>query len=283
MNYRHAFHAGNFADVVKHATLALALERMTQKPKPLRVVDTHAGIGTYRLDGPEAQRTGEWRSGIGRLLGPDALPLPPAAEALLAPYLEAIRAANPKGGLAAYPGSPSLALALLRADDRLIASELHPDDADLLRLELRGDRRAKVLALDGWQTIRAVLPPKERRGLILIDPPFEEPGELDRLITGLGDGLRRFATGTYMLWLPVKDPSSVAAFRNSLRELGLQKTLWLELRVAPVATIGPLTATALVLVNPPFGLEDDLKVLLPFLADRLAIVAGGGAWEAGPV
>ena len=280
MNYRHAFHAGNFADVLKHAVLALALERLTQKAKPLRVIDTHAGIGSYRLDGPEAQRTGEWIGGIGRLLGPDAEPPPAEIAALLAPYLDVVRAANPDGRLRVYPGSPALALALLRADDRLIASELHPEDVALLREALRRDRRAKVLALDGWQAIRALLPPKERRGLVLIDPPFEEPGELDRLIQGVTDGLRRFATGTYLLWLPIKDRRQIAGFQQALRQLALERLLWVELHIAPIAHEGPLTATALAVVNPPFGLQDSLAVLLPFLADRLAIAPGGG-WNLG--
>lgn len=278
MNYRHAFHAGNFADVLKHAVLALALKRLTEKPRPLRVIDTHAGIGSYRLDGPEAQRTGEWTGGIGRLLGADAEPLPAAIDTLLAPYLDVVRTLNPDGELRMYPGSPALALALLRPEDRLIATELHPEDVELLRQTLRGDRRAKVLALDGWQAIRALLPPKERRGLILVDPPFEEAGELNRLAAGLADGLRRFATGTYMLWLPVKDQRQISAFEHELKLLAPGKLLWVELRTAPAAPEGPLTATAVVLANPPFGLTESLSALLPFLAERLAVAPGGG-WK----
>jgi len=276
MNYRHAFHAGNFADVLKHAVLALALKRLTEKPKPLRVIDTHAGIGIYHLDGPEAQRTGEWTGGICRLLGPDAEPLPAAIDTLLAPYLDFARNLNPDGRLRLYPGSPALALALLRPDDRMIASELHPEDVELLRQALRGDRRAKVLALDGWQAIRALLPPRERRGLVLIDPPFENAGELDRLVAGLADGLRRFATGTYMLWLPIKDQRQIAAFERTLKQLAPGKLQWVELRTGPTAPEGPLTATAVVLANPPFGLADSLSALLPFLAERLAVAPGGG-------
>jgi 23S rRNA (adenine2030-N6)-methyltransferase len=279
MNYRHAFHAGNFADVLKHAALALALRRLTAKPKPLRVIDTHAGIGNYRLDASEAERTGEWKTGIARLVGPDALAIPPEIAALLAPYLDAVRAANRPGEIVIYPGSPALALALLRAEDRLVASELHPEDVALLRNSLRGDRRAKVLALDGWQALRALLPPKERRGIVLVDPPFEEPRELQRLRDGLVDGLRRFATGTYILWLPIKDQHQIAGFEMAIRELDLEKILWAELRVAPIAAIGPLAATALVIVNPPFGLAEELAVLLPFLSDRLASEPGSGGWQ----
>lgn len=275
MNYRHAFHAGNFADVLKHTVLTLALKRLMQKPKPLRVIDTHAGIASYRLDGPEAQRTGEWMGGIGRLIGPEAAALPPVASTLLAPYLDAVRALNPDGQLCTYPGSPSLALALMRPDDRLIASELHPEDVALLREALHGDRRAKVLAMDGWQAVRALLPPKERRGLILIDPPFEAAGEMDRLVQGLTDGLRRFATGTFMLWLPVKDEPAIARFETALRALALRNALWIGLQIASPRSDGPLTATALVMVNAPYGLSEELAELLPFFAERLA--AGPGA------
>lgn len=279
MNYRHAFHAGNFADVLKHAALALALRRLTAKPKPLRVIDTHAGIGNYRLDASEAERTGEWKTGIARLLGPDAPAIPLEITALLTPYLDVVRSANRPGEIVVYPGSPAIALALLRPEDRLVASELHPEDVALLRRALRGDDRAKVLALDGWQAVRALLPPKERRGLVLVDPPFEQPGELQRLRDGLVDGLRRFATGTYILWLPIKDHHQIAGFETTLRELELEKILWAELRIAPIAAVGPLAATALVIVNPPFGLAEELALLLPFLADRLASEPGNGGWQ----
>jgi 23S rRNA (adenine2030-N6)-methyltransferase len=282
MNYRHAFHAGNFADVLKHAILALALKLLTGKPKPLRVIDTHAGTGSYRLDAEQARRTGEWHTGIGRLLGPSAAPLPAEMAALLAPYLDAVRCANPPGRLDVYPGSPALALALLRPTDRLIASELHPEDAASLRQCLRGDPRAKVLALDGWQALRALLPPKERRGLILIDPPFEEPGELERLADGLAEGVRRFATGTYLLWLPVKEPRQVASFRAALERLGLKRLHWVELHTETIATADRLAATALVILNPPFGLEAQLAELLPFLAERLATGPGSG-WQFRPI
>ena len=278
MNYRHAFHAGNAADVLKHAVLALALQQLTAKPKPLRVIDTHAGIGRYRLDGPEASRTGEWIAGIGRLLGPAAEPMPPAIAELLAPYLDAVRAVNQPGRIDAYPGSPLLALILLRAEDRLVANELHPEDAASLRGCLRGDARAKVMQMDGWQALRALLPPKERRGLVLVDPPFEEAGELERLLEGLADGLRRFATGTYLLWLPVKEPHQVASLKSALRRLGLAKLLWVELHTETIATAERLAGSALVVLNPPFGLEQRLAELLPFLATRLATGPGAG-WE----
>lgn len=282
MNYRHAYHAGNFADVVKHSVLALSLKLLAGKPKPLRVIDTHAGAGCYRLDADEARRTGEWSRGIGRLLGPSAPPLPAEMAALLMPYLDAVRAANPVGRLDTYPGSPALALALLRPGDRLIANEPHPDDATSLRKCLRGDPRAKVMSRDGWQVLRALLPPKERRGLILIDPPFEEAGELDRLLDGLSEGVRRFSTGTYLLWLPIKEPGQVARFRRALERLGLERLQWLEVRTEAGHASERLVAMALVMLNPPFGLCEHLLQLLPFLAARLATGSGAG-WLLDPV
>src|SRR5262245_32697079 len=190
MNYRHAFHAGNFADVVKHAVLARILVHLREKPQPFRVIDTHAGAGAYDLAGPEAARTGEWRDGIGRLV---AATLPPPAAALIEDYLAAIAARNPAGKLSTYPGSPALARALMRRQDRLIACELEPKAAAALAAELRGDPRAKAIAIDGWTALSAYVPPKERRGLVLVDPPFEAPDDLSRLVQGLAAAHRKWA------------------------------------------------------------------------------------------
>ncbi len=278
MNYRHAFHAGSFADVVKHAVFALVLEYLGQKPKPYRVIDTHAGIGTYRLDSDEAVRSGEWRAGIQRLFGPDAAPLPAEVAGLLRPYLDAVRSLNAPGELTVYPGSPALALALMRPQDRLVASELHPEDAESLRRAMSHDLRAKVLALDGWQALRALLPPKERRGVVLVDPPFELAGEYGRLSQGLAQAVQRFATGTVLLWFPIKDERAIGAFETALGRLSLDKLLWLELRTEAIASAERLAGTGLVVLNPPFQLEAQLRLLLPFLAERLATGEGAG-WQ----
>ncbi|TIT43493.1 MAG: 23S rRNA (adenine(2030)-N(6))-methyltransferase RlmJ, partial [Mesorhizobium sp.] len=170
MNYRHAYHAGNFADVVKHAVLTRLLDYLKQKDKAFRVIDTHAGIGRYDLSSVEAQKTGEWLGGIGRLVGAD---LDTRVAALLAPYLEAVRAVNPEGGVKNYPGSPLIARHLLRKQDRLTAIELHPQDAERLKAVFAGDFQTRVIELDGWLALGAHLPPKEKRGLVLVDPPFE--------------------------------------------------------------------------------------------------------------
>lgn len=277
MNYRHAYHAGNFADVLKHAVLSLVLTYMAKKDAPFRVIDTHAGIGMYDLASEAAEKTGEWKGGIGRLLGqPDAdiAPLPEAAAALLAPYLDAVRACNPDGELRRYPGSPCLALALMRAEDRLVANELHPEDAGLLGQALAGDRRAKVLGLDGWLALKAQLPPKERRGVILVDPPFEQAGELERLGQGLQNAMRRFAGGVYLLWYPIKDPRTIARFRQAIAKIAAAETLAVEMLIREPTDVERLNGSGLVVINPPYTLEADLAVLLPVLAERLGEGAG---------
>jgi 23S rRNA (adenine2030-N6)-methyltransferase len=274
MNYRHAYHAGNFADVLKHACLALAIEHLKLKPAPFRVIDTHAGAGLYDLDSAASLKTGEWRGGIGSLL---AEPVPGPVEDLLAPYVRVVRELNAADRLERYPGSPLLARRLMRRSDVLIANELHPEDHESLSRLLAGDPQVKVMQIDAWTALKALLPPKERRGVVLIDPPFEEAGELERMALGLKASHRRFATGTVLLWYPVKDTRPVAAFHSALRELGLPRMLVAELFIKAPKRHDELSGTGLVLLNPPFTLEEKLKVLLPFLADRLA--RGKGAFH----
>lgn len=273
MNYRHAYHAGNFADVVKHAVLTLIIEHMKQKPAPFRVVDTHAGIGLYDLTAEQAQKTGEWREGIGRLMRAD---LSAAASAALAPYLDSVRALNPEGMLLRYPGSPLIARDRLRADDRLVLNELHPEDqAELARLFAR-DRQVKVMALDAWTAVKALLPPPERRGLMLIDPAFEVQGELDRLVEALQQGVRRFATGTFLLWYPIKEMRPVAAFRQKLAALGLPKVLAIEFMIRGPEDETRLNGAGLIAVNAPYTLAETLRMLLPELVKILAQGKGAG-------
>jgi 23S rRNA (adenine2030-N6)-methyltransferase len=277
MNYRHAYHAGNFADVLKHAVLSLVLVHMAKKEAAFRVIDTHAGIGMYDLTSEEAEKTGEWKGGIERLIGPEAGSLPDAAAALLAPYLEAVRALNPGGGVRRYPGSPALALALMRPQDRLVANELHPEDAATLTRTLAGDRRAKVLGLDGWLALKAQLPPKERRGVILVDPPYEEAGELERLVQGLQNARRRFAGGVYLLWYPIKDPRLIQRFHQAVSSIAPPGTLAAQILIREPTYVDRLNGSGLVIINPPFTLEADLEVLLPVLAERLADGPGSRA------
>jgi len=264
MNYRHAYHAGNFADVMKHAALARIVEYLKQKDKAFRVIDTHAGLGVYDLSSAEAQKTGEWRGGIGRLL---EATLPAGAQALLAPYLDAARAANPGGGMRRYPGSPAIVRHLLRPQDRLTAIELHPADAAALKARFAGDFQTRVIELDGWLALGAHLPPKEKRGLVLVDPPFEDAGEFDRLAEGLKKAWRRWPGGIYALWYPIKDRKAVEAFRRELAGAGIPKILDLSLEVRAPSAEPRFDGSGLVVVNPPYPLEAEMRTLLPVLAE----------------
>ncbi len=270
MNYRHIYHAGNFADVLKHAVLARLIVYMAQKDKAFRVLDTHAGIGLYDLSSEEAQKTGEWVDGIGRILDGD---IPAKAKALLEPYLTAVRDLNPgrgpDGGLTLYPGSPKLTRMLMRPQDRLSAMELHPDDYETLHRLFDGDFQSRITELDGWLALGAHLPPKEKRGIVLVDPPFEISGEYERLVDGLHKAYRRFSGGTFCLWYPLKQGAPIAEFHTALKELEIPKMLCAELSVRSDRDTTGLSGSGLIIVNPPFTLKDELDILLPFLKDRL--------------
>jgi 23S rRNA (adenine2030-N6)-methyltransferase len=265
VNYSHAFHAGNFADVLKHIVLTRLVEYLKKKDAAFRVIDTHAGIGSYDLTGEIARRSPEWKDGIGRLL---AAELPQKAQPLVAPYLEVIRELNPDG-LATYPGSPLLVRKLFRPQDRLSALELHPEYARRLGALFEGDVQVRVIHLDGWLALNAHVPPKEKRGLVLVDPPFEEKGEFDRLVDGLIKAHRKFATGMYALWYPLKDTRAVHDFISALRDCGIPKILRAELSIRPASNPPRLHGSGLILVNPPFTLEGELRILLPALAQLL--------------
>jgi 23S rRNA (adenine2030-N6)-methyltransferase len=271
MNYRHAFHAGNFADVLKHATLARILLHLCTKPAAFRVIDTHAGAGLYDLTGPEASRTGEWRDGIGRLR---AAPLAPDVASLLAPYVEAIAAFNEGDALKRYPGSPLLALRLMRAQDRLTACELAPPAAAALKHALARDARATVVTIDGYVALKAYVPPKERRGLVLVDPPFEQPAEFSRLANCIEQAWRKWTTGTFMLWHPLKDRRAATAFAHALGAGPVRKILRAEIEVNASAT--ELGAAGLIVINPPWRLADELNLLLPAFVRLFARGSGGG-------
>ena len=267
MNYRHIYHAGNFADVLKHAVLARLIRYMQNKDKAFRVLDTHAGVGLYDLSSEEAQKTGEWRDGIGRIIDAD---LTPQIADLLEPYLWALRQLNPERGIRFYPGSPKLARILFRPQDRLSAMELHPEDYTRLRRLFEGDHHVRITELDGWLALGAHLPPKEKRGIVLVDPPFEEDGEYQRLADGLARAWRRFPGGTYCLWYPLKKGAPIQAFHEALQALEIPKMLCAELAVRSDRHTTGLTGSGLVIVNPPFTLKDELHALLPALKDILA-------------
>jgi 23S rRNA (adenine2030-N6)-methyltransferase len=273
MNYRHAFHAGNFADVHKHVVLARVIAHLQRKPTPIRMIDTHAGAGLTDLTGPEASRTGEWHEGIERLR---AAAFSPDVQALLQPYLDAVARFNPDGRLTAYPGSPLLATAWLRGDDRLLACELEPDVARSLAQNLKAETRATAVAIDGFTALAAFLPPKERRGVVLIDPPFELPDEFARLADGLVSAHRKWPTGIYLLWYPIKEPRQTKAFAARIMRLKVPKILRTELQITGASDQGQLLGSGLLIVNPPWTLESELKNLLPALTLALSRDPGGG-------
>jgi 23S rRNA (adenine2030-N6)-methyltransferase len=276
MNYQHAFHAGNFADVHKHVVLTRMLVHLREKATAFRVIDSHAGAGRYDLAGARATRSGEWRYGIARLFTARAAEgaFSGAVRTLLAPYLDSVAALNPSGTLRFYPGSPLIANALLRDDDRLIACELEADAAATLKLALRGERRAKVLAIDGWMAVNANIPPKERRGLVLIDPAYEESADFGRLAEAVAQAHRKWPTGLYLLWYPIKGRGAPDALARRLRRLNIPKILRCELSIGTPLAEGALAGSGLIVVNPPFALERELRTLLPALA-RLIAPAGG--------
>ena len=273
MNYRHAFHAGSFADVIKHAVLCRILHYLRGKPAAFRVIDTHAGAGIYDLNSPEAKRGGEWHDGIERLL---AAKLSGSVATLLSPYLEVIGALNVPGRLKLYPGSPAITRAWLRPQDRLTACELEPKAATTLAGHLRGDTRIKTLEIDGWTALSAHLPPAERRGLVLIDPPFEDDGDFHRLSHHLAAAHRKWATGIYALWYPIKGRGDADDLAKRLRRLAIPKILRAELTVSAVSDPTRLNGCGLILVNPPWTLEAELSTLLPMLAGLLGRDGKGG-------
>jgi 23S rRNA (adenine2030-N6)-methyltransferase len=271
MNYRHAFHAGGFADVIKHIVLARILTYLHDKPAAFRVIDTHAGAGLYDLTGEEARRGGEWLTGIARLM---QARLSEGAAALVKPYLDIVRAFNPQRDLLAYPGSPLIARALLRPQDRLVACEVEVLARKRLIDALRRDAQARVVDLDGWTALPAFVPPNERRGLVLIDPPFEQKGEFERLGNGFAGAFAKWQTGIYLLWYPVKSRRSTDALAQQVAAAveaatGGGKCLRLEFSVAPQTADGGLTSAGLLIVNPPWTLASELKVILPELEKPL--------------
>ncbi len=262
MNYRHAYHAGNFADVLKHAVLCWVVRYLQQKEAPLHLIDTHAGAGVYDLAGIAAGKTGEAREGIQRLAARVDVPAP------LAPYLEVIRETNGQGGeIKSYPGSPALMLAVAREADRVTACELHPEEADTLRRALSADPRLRIASGDGYGRLLSLIPPREKRGVVLIDPPFEEPEEFERLARSFIAAHRKWHTGVYILWFPVKDETELVRFTAELQSAAIKK---LTLVTLDVARAEGLSKTGLVLANAPFTFETEWRPALAALTPLLA-------------
>jgi 23S rRNA (adenine2030-N6)-methyltransferase len=277
MNYRHAFHAGNFADVIKHIVLVRTLTYLQEKPAAFRVIDTHAGAGLYDLTGSEAQRGGEWLTGIARLM---QARFSDDVQKLVGPYLDIVRAFNSPGKLERYPGSPLIARALMRPQDRLVACEMEAVARKSLINALRRDEQARVVDLDGWTALPAFVPPNERRGLVLIDPPFEARDEFARLADGFAAAFGRWPTGSYILWYPVKERRATDALvhavaRTAAAKLSSDKVLRIEFSVAPQVADARLVSAGLIIVNPPWTLAAELRTILPELEKPLGL--GGAA------
>ncbi|MGI9245788.1 MAG: 23S rRNA (adenine(2030)-N(6))-methyltransferase RlmJ [Steroidobacteraceae bacterium] len=282
MNYRHAFHAGNHADVLKHVVLMMLVGHLKKKPAPFFYLDTHAGAGGYDLSLGDAQRSGEYKQGIGRLLEFPEAALP--AEVL--DYVRLVReCAGPgRSAITAYPGSPGVVLRLRRATDRLVFAETHAREAQSLRAMTRRDKLVSVLESDGYAAVKAQLPPRENRGLVLLDPPFESDEEFEHLLRALETGLERWPTGTFCAWYPLTERAGPLRFRRNLERAGIRKVLDCTLSVMPDDTPVGMRGSGLVIVNPPWLLDERLGELLPDL-HRLLVPEGSGGttveWWAG--
>jgi 23S rRNA (adenine2030-N6)-methyltransferase len=262
--YRHAFHAGNHADVLKHTVLTLVLRYMNSKDKPYRLIDTHAGAGGYSLEGRYAQKKGEFEQGIARLWSRDALP-----EAV-ADYVQLVRDFNPQGALEQYPGSPAFAQMLLRAKDQLRLYELHPTDFKILSSYLGGVKGAEVYNADGFEGLKSQLPPSTRRAVVLMDPSYEGHGDYPRVIASLREAIVRFAEGVYMVWYPQVSKLEAAQLPKRLEALAPKGWLHVRLTVQEPDSQGfGLAGSGVFIINPPYTLHDEVLAVMPYLVDVL--------------
>lgn len=264
LSYRHSFHAGNHADVLKHTVQSLIITALKEKEKPFLYLDTHAGAGRYQLSGEHSERTGEYLDGIAKLWQRDDIP------EVLMPYLNAVKAYNSNGTLRFYPGSPLIARQLLREQDSIHLTELHPSDFPLLRGEFQRDSRAKVVREDGYQQLKSQLPPASRRGFILIDPPYEMKTDYQAVVKGIQEGHKRFATGVYALWYPVVLRQQIKRMLKELEATGIRNILQIELAMLPDSDRYGMTASGMIVINPPWKLEAQMQSLLPWLHGVLA-------------
>ncbi|WP_313654965.1 23S rRNA (adenine(2030)-N(6))-methyltransferase RlmJ [Pantoea sp.] len=276
LSYRHSFHAGNHADVLKHTVLSLIITALKEKEKPFFYLDTHAGAGRYQLSGEHAERTGEYLEGIARIWQQ------PDAPALLQPYFEAIEALNRGPALRYYPGSPLIARHLLREDDRLQLTELHSSDYPLLRNEFSKDKRARVDRADGYQQLKSKLPPLSRRGLVLIDPPYEMKSDYQAVVKGIQEGYKRFSTGIFALWYPVVLRQQIKHMLRDLEATGIRNILQIELAARPDSDQRGMTASGMIVINPPWKLADQMNTVLPWLHKKL-VPAGTGHVAVNPI
>lgn len=264
LSYRHGFHAGNFADVLKHSLITLMITALKQKDKPFVYIDTHAGAGKYSFRSEFAQKTGEYQQGIGRLWSQQTPP-PEVKD-----YLAAVRAENTGKQLVRYPGSPQLVRRLARSQDRLVLSELHSTDFEALRQLFAGDNQVSVAKEDGLQMLDKKLPPIQKRGLILIDPSYEVKSDYNKVVAALQGAHKRFATGIFGLWYPVIDRGVTERMLQRLQDTGIPKQLRIEHCIAADGAVRGMTGSGMLIVNPPWQLASQAEVLLPWLNQMLA-------------
>ncbi|TNH05139.1 23S rRNA (adenine(2030)-N(6))-methyltransferase RlmJ [Testudinibacter sp. TR-2022] len=272
LSYRHSFHAGNHADVLKHIVLLRIIRALQQKEKGFFYLDTHAGVGRYSLNTYEAEKTAEYQDGVARLWQRDDLP-PEVAD-----YLAQVKKLNYGVLLKHYPGSPLIAANLLRAQDRALFTELHPSDFPLLRNNFKTVENVTCKRDNGYQQLKAVLPPKERRGLVLIDPPYELKEDYDLVVQAIEEGYKRFATGTYAIWYPVVLRQHVKRIVRGLEQSGIRKILQIELALRPDSDQRGMTASGMIVINPPWTLEGEMKAILPYLSKTL-VPENTGSWK----
>src|ERR1700730_3178620 len=270
MNYRHAYHAGNFADVVKHIVLVLCLDYLQKKDGPLCIIDAHGGAGLYDLGSEAAAKTGEWERGIGRLIERDRV----TGDRKL--YFDLIGGDLSEGR---YPGSPLLISRLLRPQDRLIAAELHGETFETLRSVLSPYNNARTMQMDAYECIRAHVPPKERRGLILVDSPFEQKDEFEALARQMQAWKKRWATGVYLLWYPIKAHLPVGSLKAAARDLSLPRTWWVETLISPRNQAETLNGCGLIVFNAPYSVPERIETLLAFLKDAMNLHETASGWE----
>ncbi|EGR0524445.1 23S rRNA (adenine(2030)-N(6))-methyltransferase RlmJ [Vibrio cholerae] len=268
LSYRHSFHAGNHADVLKHIVQSLILNSLQQKEKPFVYHDTHSGVGRYDLTHEWSEKTGEYKQGIARVWQQDHIP------AELDSYLDAIRQLNQGETLRYYPGSPRVARAHLREQDRMVLTELHPSDYPLLEQEFHRDRQVSIYKEDGFARLKASLPPQERRGLVLIDPPYELAKEYRDVVRAIAQSYKRWATGIYAIWYPVVNRCDIDDMLQGLQGLEIRKILQIELGVAPDTNERGMTASGMIVINPPWTLESQMQTILPFLKQAIAPATG---------
>ncbi|OEF06971.1 23S rRNA (adenine(2030)-N(6))-methyltransferase RlmJ [Vibrio genomosp. F10] len=268
LSYRHSFHAGNHADVVKHIVQSLILNALQQKEKPFVYHDTHSGVGRYDLTHEWSEKTSEYKQGIARLWAQENIPED------IQSYLDAIKQLNDGDTLRYYPGSPCVARAHLRPQDRMVLTELHPSDYPLLEQEFHRDRQVRIYKEDGFQRLKGSLPPKERRGLVLIDPPYELAKEYRDVVTAIAQSHKRWATGIYAIWYPVVNRCDIEDMIEGLEGLGIRNILQIELGVSPDTNERGMTASGMIVINPPWKLESQMKEILPFLKEAIAPATG---------